>query len=143
LRHKRPESVLVIVHTLAGEVLLLRRREPSDFWQSVTGALHWDESPWRAALRELREETGIAGDAELEETGVVNSYPVIEPWAPRYAPGTRDNVEHVFRLPLRERVEVTLAPDEHLEYAWLPRDAAAARVWSCTNREAILALVPE
>jgi hypothetical protein len=49
----------------------------------------------------------------------------------------------VFRLPLRERVAVALAPGEHLEYAWLSRAAAAARVGSATNRAAILALVPE
>jgi dATP pyrophosphohydrolase len=140
---RRPESVLVVVHTLAGEVLLLRRREPADYWQSVTGALRWDESPWRAALRELREETGLAGDAELEDTGIVNRFPIIAPWSARYAPGTRENVEHVFRLPLTARPEVSLAPDEHLEYAWLPRAAAAARASSTTNRDAILSLVPE
>ncbi|HEX6549558.1 MAG TPA: dihydroneopterin triphosphate diphosphatase, partial [Gammaproteobacteria bacterium] len=33
---KRPESVLVVIYTSRGEVLQLRRREPADFWQSVT-----------------------------------------------------------------------------------------------------------
>jgi len=32
----------MVIYTTAGEVLLLKRREPPDFWQSVTGSLHWD-----------------------------------------------------------------------------------------------------
>ncbi|MGD8932832.1 MAG: NUDIX domain-containing protein, partial [Chromatiales bacterium] len=49
--YKRPESVLVVVYTAGGEVLLLRRTRPRDFWQSVTGSLHWGESPRQAARR--------------------------------------------------------------------------------------------
>jgi len=60
--YKRPESVLVVIHTPRGEVLLLRRRQPADFWQSVTGSLEWGESTAQAARRELAEETGFAGN---------------------------------------------------------------------------------
>jgi dATP pyrophosphohydrolase len=42
-RYKRPESVLVVIHTATGEVLVLRRCQPPDFWQSVTGSLRWEE----------------------------------------------------------------------------------------------------
>lgn len=139
----RPESVLVVVHTAQGEVLLLRRRDPADWWQSVTGALAWHESPWKAALRELREETGLSGDADLEDSGVVNTYPIIPPWTARYAPGTRENREHVFRLRLADRVAVELAPAEHVEHLWLPVAQAAARASSATDRAAILALQPD
>jgi len=61
---KRPESVLVVVYTRAGEVLMLRRTSPRGFWQSVTGSLEWGELPAHAAARELYEETGLrAGHA--------------------------------------------------------------------------------
>ncbi|MDE2090244.1 MAG: NUDIX domain-containing protein, partial [Gammaproteobacteria bacterium] len=49
VRYKRPVSVLVVVHTRAGEVLLLERRVPPGYWQSVTGSLRWNEAPAAAA----------------------------------------------------------------------------------------------
>ena len=57
--YKRPESVLVVVLTWPGEFLLLRRSEPAGFWQSVTGSLEAGEGARLAAVRELREETGL------------------------------------------------------------------------------------
>ena len=59
---KRPESVLVVIYTQAGDALLLQRVRPAwpEFWQSVTGRWHWAEQvPRDAARRELHEETGI------------------------------------------------------------------------------------
>ncbi len=50
------------------------------------------------------------------------------------------NTEHVFGLEVPARVPVTLAPREHLQYAWLPWREAAARCFSWTNRAAIEAL---
>lgn len=140
---KRPESVLVVVHTLAGEVLLLRRRDPAHWWQSVTGSLERGETTLAAARRELREETGLAADAGLEDAAIVNRFEIIEPWKARYAPGTTHNTEHVFSLRLPARVEVVLAPEEHSESLWLPRAAALERATSATDRAAIAALVPE
>ena len=59
-KFKRPESVLVVVYTRTGKVLLLRRADHPEFWQSVTGSMEWgDEQPAETAVRELREETGI------------------------------------------------------------------------------------
>ena len=51
--------MLVVVYTAGRDVLLLQRREPPDFWQSVTGSLEPGESAIDAARRELLEETGI------------------------------------------------------------------------------------
>lgn len=138
---KRPESVLVVVHTRGGEVLLLRRREPADWWQSVTGSLEQGETTLKAALRELREETGLIGDADLEDAGIVNTYPIIEPWRARFAPGVTHNTEHVFRIAVAERFDPALS--EHREHAWLTKAESLERVTSVTDRDAIRALVPE
>lgn len=141
MAYKRPESVLVVVHTRAGEVLLLRRRAPADFWQSVTGSLKDGEVPATAARRELAEETGLV--AEPLPTGTVNRYAILPEWRHRYAPGVTENTEHVFAMPVAERFPVALAEHEHSEYQWLSKAEALTRATSHTNRAAIQSLVPD
>ncbi|MEJ2059150.1 MAG: dihydroneopterin triphosphate diphosphatase [Gammaproteobacteria bacterium] len=138
-RYKRPESVLVVIHTPDRQVLMLRRREPADFWQSVTGSLAWDETALEAARRELVEETGFAPE-DLVDTGRVNRFPIIPPWRARYAPEASENVEHLFTLRLPHPTAPRLNPGEHLEWRWLSWTDAAALASSWTNRDAILAL---
>ena len=140
--YKRPESVLVVVYTLQGEVLLLRRRYPDDFWQSVTGSLEWGEQPADAAVRELREETGLV-DQAVCDCHQTQSFEIYSIWRKRYAPGVRMNQEHVYRLQLPEKVEIRLDTREHEEFQWLPRLHAADRATSHTNQAAILRWVPE
>lgn len=140
-RLKRPESVLVVIYTAMDEVLVLRRRQPADFWQSVTGSLSWEETdPLAAARRELREETGLGDNVEVVACDTVNRFPILPPWRHRYAPDVVENIEHVFRVRLAERPPITLNPAEHSEYRWLVRAVAATQVTSYTNREAILRL---
>lgn len=142
-RFKRPESVLVVVFTRAGEVLLLKRCDHPDFWQSVTGSLHREEPPWAAARREVREETGLEAGDDLVDHGRDFTFEIIEAWRHRYAPGVRYNREHLFSLALSDRRPVRIDPREHAAYTWLPRADAADKVWSWTNREAILDCVPD
>jgi dATP pyrophosphohydrolase len=141
-RWKRPESVLVIVYTVTGEVLVLRRCWPADFWQSVTGSLEWQEvAPIQAARRELYEETGLGEGLTVVDCQVINRFPIQPAWQHRYGTA-RENTEHVFRVELPDRVPIRLQADEHSEYHWLSRADAAARVSSYTNRAAILRFVP-
>lgn len=137
--YKRPESVLVVVYTRAGKVLLLKRADGPDYWQSVTGSMHWgDEQPLATALRELREETGITISPQaLHDWRRSNRFVIFPEWRHKYAPGTRENTEHIFSLELPDEVAVTLTPAEHTAYRWLPFAEAAACVFSWTNREAI------
>lgn len=137
---RRPESVLVVIHTRALEVLLLRRLKPADFWQSVTGALLADESPADAARREVREETGIEDVSGLVDLDIRREFPIVGPWRARYAPEATVNLEHWWQLCLPGRVPVRLSPAEHAEYRWLPVREAAALASSWTNRDAILRL---
>lgn len=136
---KRPESVLVVVHTHAGEVLLLKRADRPDFWQSVTGSLQPGETPLDAARRELAEETGLAADG-LVDCQRRRRFFIPPDWRGRFAPGVTHNLEHEFRLELPEAAAVRPNPDEHTEARWLGRDDALARAASWTNRAAIRAL---
>lgn len=141
MSYKRPESVLVVIYSKDAQVLMLERAEPCGFWQSVTGSLHEGESAIDAARRELNEETGLVG--ELIETGLSNTFPIIPAWRARYAPEVSHNHETVFALQLDSICTVRLNPAEHVAQVWLPREQAAQKASSWTNREAILALVPD
>ena len=141
---KLPVSVLVVVHTPALEVLLLERAARPGYWQSVTGSLdRADEPPMEAAQREVREETGIeAALARLRDWHLTYTFEIYPQWRHRFAPGTTHNTEHVFGLELPERAAVTLAPDEHTAYLWLPWREAAQKCFSWSNRDAIRQLAP-
>lgn len=138
---KRPESVLVVVYTQASEVLVLRRCQPPDFWQSVTGSLEWHEDAFTTAQRELKEETGLDAKLELIDCKISNHFPIHPAWQTRYG-DAKENTEYVFRLMLPSRLSIVLNPLEHSEYVWLPRAQAAAKVTSYTNRHAIEQFVP-
>jgi dATP pyrophosphohydrolase len=141
---KRPESVLVVVHTRDGQVLLLRRADHDDFWQSVTGSMRWDESePRVTAVRELREETGIDAGGALRDWQRSHRYEILPQWRPRYAPDVHTNLEHVFSLELPAPVPVVTHEREHTRYEWLDFATAEGRASSRTDREIIAALGAE
>ena len=135
--YKRPVSVLVVVYARSGDVLLLRRKQPADFWQSVTGSLEWDEAPIQAAQRELTEETGITDVSSLVDCQIQNQFSILPAWRSRFAPDIQSNTEHVFKLELPEICNIKLNPQEHTEYQWLTAEQAIAKASSVTNRDAI------
>lgn len=138
--HRRPESVLVLVYSTCGEVLLLRRHAPFSFWQSVTGCLDPGEDHANAARRELAEETGIeAGDA-LQFSGNVREFEIDPRWRHRYAPGITHNTEYEWRLRVESPCAIRIDDSEHAAFCWMPLRQAPEAVWSWTNREALLAL---
>ena len=136
---KLPVSVLVVVHTAGGEVLLLERAQRPGFWQSVTGSLdRRDEPHAAAALRELKEETGIeARPAELRRWPLAYTFEIFPQWRHRFVPGTTHNTEHPFSLRLAERATVRLSAAEHGASLWLPWRNAAHKCFSWSNRDAI------
>lgn len=135
--YRRPESVLVVVYTAGGDVLLLRRSQPFDFWQSVTGSLRAGETHTVAAQRELLEETGLSDDGVFSYTGVSRQFTIDPRWRSRFAPGVTENVEYEYLYRVRNQTAITLSADEHSASQWMPIEDAASCVWSWTNREAI------
>lgn len=140
--HKIPVSVLVVIYTVDGEVLLLERADAPGFWQSVTGSQDEGETLEQTAIREVREETGLdAAQFELSRWDIETRFEIYARWRHRYAPGVTHNTEHVFGLRLPSRLPVVLAPQEHLRHLWLPWPRAAERCFSPSNAAAIR-LVP-
>ena len=133
---RRPESVLIVIYTADGEFLLIERRKPPGFWQSVTGSLEWGELPEHAAPREVLEETGIT-TGELIDLHVTQTYEIWPSFGRVYAPGITHNCEHAFALKLPRRMPVRLSAREHTQYRWLNAQEALATVSSETNRAII------
>ena len=139
--YKQPISALIVIYTSALEVLLLERADFPGFWQSVTGSREGDETLLETASREAFEETGLSSKIfPLTDWQQQNVYDIYPTWVHRYPPGTTQNTEHVFGLELPQPVPVTIAPREHLSYQWLPWQVAAEKVYSPSNRAAILQL---
>ena len=139
-RFKRAESVLVLVYTELGHVLMLERNRPEGFWQSVTGSLEWNELADQAAVRELFEETGLK-DRQLTNCNMENSFPILPEWRHRYAPDVKENRESVYALRLSAPCKIQLNPNEHNKYEWLDYKAAIQKCSSWTNRQAIEQIV--
>ncbi len=141
--HKRPVSVLVVIHSPSLNVLLLERASHAGYWQSVTGSQEDGESLIETAAREVAEETGIvAPQSVFRDWQLTNSFEIFTEWRYRYAPGVTHNSEHVFSLEVPEGQPVRIAPGEHLDQCWLPWREAAAKCFSWSNRDAIL-MLPE
>lgn len=138
---KIPQSVLVVIHTPALEVLLIERADAPGFWQSVTGSKDTEEEAFEeTAVREVREETGLDARAPghvLSDWALENVYEIYPQWRHRYAPGITHNTEHLFGLCIPQAMPVLLSPREHSAQIWLPWAQAAERCFSPSNAEAI------
>ncbi len=141
---KIPESVLVVIHTPALDVLMIRRTGAHEHWQSVTGSKDFLDEPFEhTARREVMEETGIDAAAPgclLTDWALENIYDIWPQWRHRYAPGVVRNRERVFGLCVPAGTPVVLSPREHDAFEWLPWRHAADRCFSASNAEACLLL---
>ena len=143
--YKIPESVLVVIHTPALGVLLIRRADvTADYWQSVTGSKEAADEPLEhTAAREVWEETGLdvhGPGCRLTDWHLENVYEIYPRWRHRYPPGVTHNREHVFGLKVPGATAVRLNPREHTAHVWLPYLEAAGRCFSPSNAEACLLL---
>lgn len=128
----------MLIHTVDLQVLLMERADKVGFWQSVTGSLEGDETPYQAAIREVKEETGLDALAyDFQDWQASNTYEIYPHWRYRYAEGVTENVEHLFGLTLPAPLAITLEPNEHVRYEWVDWREAAQRVFSWTNVDAL------
>ena len=136
---KNNNTVLIIVYTEnVNQILMLQRRDDPSFWQSVTGSLEENESPYQAAIREVKEETGI--DIKRENLTLIDCYQSVEfeifpHFRYKYAPNVTHCTEHWFLLPLPRECEPVLS--EHSAYRWMSAEQAAQLTKSWNNRAAI------
>ena len=143
MEYKQPRSVQVVIFadTSSERHYLLLRRVASHggFWQSVTGSLEMGETHTQAAVREVREETGIdSAEDELIELDVINNFEIAPQWRAKYAPGVVRNEELCFALKV-DPCEVLVDSREHDAYVWEPYDRSIEMLYWDSNKRAFAA----
>ncbi|MBU3918933.1 NUDIX domain-containing protein [Patescibacteria group bacterium] len=133
---KTNNQVEVIVFKKAKKetfLFLILKRVPArgGFWQPITGNVREEESFEDAALRELREETGIVDVVELIDTEYLFEF----------FDDNRQQTEKVFgaEVPAGARINIS---SEHTEYKWMTSEVALSRYLKYLgNKEGLKRLV--
>jgi dihydroneopterin triphosphate diphosphatase len=110
----------VLIHVRRGNEFLVAHRSPDSgaYWHTIAGTVEAGEEFLAAAVRELREETGL----EVNELQPLGEFAYTrESWEDE--PGLRVHVE-AFLVDVELGWEPVLN-EEHDAYRWLPRDEAA------------------
>jgi dATP pyrophosphohydrolase len=132
-------QVVIFAETPARRRYLLLRRVPDQggFWQFVTGSLEAGETHIQAALREVREETGLTpAPSDLIDLKLTNTFEIAPRWLHKYEPGVTHNEEKCFAL-RAERHAVLLDPLEHTDYAWVFYEQALEMLYWESNKAAL------
>ena len=143
--HKQPRSVQVVIFSESNrevEFLLLKRLEShGGFWQTVTGSLEETESHVEAAIREVKEETGILAAAEqLIDLQLVNTFEIAPQWRVKYAPGVTHNEEVCFALRI-DKQEIQIDPKEHDSWVWADSSRAHELLFWESSKRALATLL--
>ncbi|MGN6627594.1 MAG: NUDIX hydrolase [Tepidisphaeraceae bacterium] len=124
-------SVLVLRPAQGSHELLLGRRAEGRYlggtWQLITGSIEPAETAWQAALREVREETGLALKSLYRLPQVAQFY--------------RSDVDALCIVPMfagfvAAGAEATLDP-EHTHLEWIALEQAPARLMWPSDRTAL------
>ncbi|MBI1752021.1 MAG: lipoyl(octanoyl) transferase LipB [Acidobacteria bacterium] len=107
-------------------LMMLRVPEHGHWWQSVTGMMEPGEQPEQTAHREVKEETGLAG--QLRPLDLAHSF-WVDPAIVRFPDGEpRFNTETCFSMEVAADAPVNLEPSEHSEFLWCGLDEAQERM---------------
>jgi bis(5'-nucleosidyl)-tetraphosphatase len=138
MRYRRDKSAGVIVFhrddTCCRFLLLLSRLTKRPLWEFPKGGIDDGESAAEAALRELREETGLA-DADIQ---LIPDFEHREEY--RFTSGRAEGrtlvrKEVVYFLAEARTTDIRLSAHEASQFAWLPLKDAARKLKYKARRE--------
>lgn len=130
VRHEHSAGFILFRETEAGRVFLLL--DYGRHWDYAKGHLEEGENAWKAAVRELREETGI------RQVDRVNRFQrEMEYWF--YSPKKGRVHKTVTFFLAKTRTEKVTISDEHRGYAWLGYEEALERLTFANAREMLRA----
>ncbi len=122
MKHVYYVVVLVIRPQGSGHQLLMARRAEGKYmvgtWQLISGGLEQNETAWQGALREMREETGLA-PSEFYRLSTVTTF---------YRPDNDSlNIAPMFCAIVEGDADVTINT-EHTAFKWVDVEEAASRL---------------
>lgn len=139
---RRAESVLVLILRPDGQTLMLERQGWPGFWQSVTGGVEWGEAHQDAAVRELKEETGLTATS-IASRGIQRRFEIFQQYRYKYSADTRFNLEHEYIAYVDQASIVQIDSREHVDYRWVDLGEAIQLSLSWSNRLALRNLMWE
>lgn len=138
-KKKQPFQVQVYLYRESKDgkplfLMLKRRPDIGGFWQGITGSIEPGESSDSAALREIREETGMEL-RQVRKLQFEHTFLLEEKWRHKYDPGVTEIREFAF-LGEASTDKVTIC-DEHTEFQWAPYEVALQMLVWPGNKSAL------
>ena len=114
-------KVQVVITTPNQEILLLQMNERrGSYWQNVTGGVEENEEFHYAAVREVQEETGLAGDNIKKLNPLFLEFSFVDQYQNKV-------LEKCFHLEVVNQWEIKLDPNEHDHFKWMPIHQVTAK----------------
>ncbi|MCU0678875.1 MAG: NUDIX pyrophosphatase [Planctomycetes bacterium] len=113
-------------------LMLKRNAIKGSFWQPITGNVEVDETFEQAAVRELREETGIDKHIRLFDTG----------YSFEFFDDNRQQLEKVYAVEISLNTDATLS-EEHTEMQWATKEECLGKYLKYPGNKAGLKTLAE
>lgn len=122
---REPYQILSIPYRIVNDTTLfcIFHRTNGDYWQFIAGGGENNEKPIQAALREIKEETGVTAEklTELKSVAFVPAVVVAENMRTHWNKNIFVIPEYSFAFECSADPTISR---EHCEYQWLPYDVA-------------------